>query len=161
MKSKVASTCNWRDKSLRKIAAPFSTPRSTTDCPAKSRLISTPISATRWAIFSRGIRTFNSAMAIHIKLKQLAIGTWHLASSRSCPRKANSECERPNYEPERHQTHLAGPRYLSHRDARGQDHHPGPLGHGQSPVPGGGEARQESRCPALHPRPLRPHRRCR
>jgi hypothetical protein len=41
--------------------------------------MSAPISATRWAICSRVKRTFSSVMANHIKLKQLAIGTWHLA----------------------------------------------------------------------------------
>jgi hypothetical protein len=52
-------------------------------------LISAPISATRWAICSRVMRTFSSAMAIHIKLKQLAIGTGQLANASPHSQPAN------------------------------------------------------------------------
>ena len=68
MKSKVASSWMLRARSLRKIAAPFNTPTKITDWLSKSRVIAAPISATRTAIFSRGIRTFSSVMAVHIKL---------------------------------------------------------------------------------------------
>ena len=46
----VASSDTWRARSLRKIAAPLSTPTKITDWPRKSRVISAPISATRLAI---------------------------------------------------------------------------------------------------------------
>src|SRR5574341_1144004 len=61
-KSKWASSWMLRARSLRKMAAPLSTATSTMDCPAKSRVISAPISATRRATWSRPSRTFKSAI---------------------------------------------------------------------------------------------------
>src|ERR1700680_3792183 len=79
MKSKVASSWTWRARSLRKMAAPLSTPTKITAWPEKSRVISAPIAATRCAICSREIRTLSSVTANYIKL---ALGIWHLAFSR-------------------------------------------------------------------------------
>ena len=50
MKSKVASSFTCRARSARKIAEPFNTPTRITGWPAKSRVISAPSSATRFAI---------------------------------------------------------------------------------------------------------------
>src|SRR5208282_5815105 len=66
MKSNVASSGTLRARSLRKIAAPLRTPTKMIDWPRKSRAISAPISATRWAIFSRGSRTLSSGIVHHL-----------------------------------------------------------------------------------------------
>src|ERR1700757_828317 len=58
MKSKVESSCTSRARSLRKIAAPLSTPTKMMACPAKSRVISAPSSLTRCAICWRVRRIF-------------------------------------------------------------------------------------------------------
>src|SRR5258706_1872362 len=63
MKSKVASSSMLRARSLRNKHAPLSTPTSTTDSPAKSFDICRPSSATRAAISSRLIITFNLGAA--------------------------------------------------------------------------------------------------
>src|ERR1039457_2776053 len=122
MKSKVASSWTLRARSLRKMAAPLSTPTKITACPEKSRVISAPIAATRCAICSREIRTLSSVTANYIKL---ALGIWHLAfgGRRLLPNPARpfrgqepiAKCwhQAQHYESQRHQTHLVRPRDVS------------------------------------------------
>src|SRR5579864_467878 len=89
MKSKVESSCTSRARSLRKIAAPLSTPTKMMVCPAKSRVISAPNSLTRCAICWRVRRTFKfdtahicNRIPEHETEKSLRIGRWSFVVGR-------------------------------------------------------------------------------
>ena len=87
MKSKVASICNWRDKIAQKNRGAL---QHADEDHGLTGVIAVDLGAhfshTLGDLFAREIRTFSSAMAIHIKLKQLAIGTWQFSQCSACGR---------------------------------------------------------------------------
>src|SRR6185503_10842348 len=73
MKSYVASSCTWRTRSLRKIAAPLRTPTNSAGSCLKSEVICCASSPTRWAIWSREMSSLSSSTDEHLTLSTAGV----------------------------------------------------------------------------------------